>query len=435
MKRILLAALLAALFLSGCKNGGRTEQGVTATVTARPEAVSPTPGQETKPETTKDPDAEPETMPPGNDTQTGIILPGFEIPSVSYSVWKDGKKTAEIVNPYAPSITNSGVLYAIHTEKGPNVRDAEYHLLNPDTGDDRLIGTVIDESYETAYNRVELNGRIYTLIVKREPEDGESQPLILLEIDPQKGITEHKVCEDGFPYAMLAKADDCLMIGNHDINEENTDSVWLYNPTDESMKKVICYPDGDRPLLQLCHVENETLVLCIREKGGKKSIILERYDSEFRKTEERDITGIYEKAFDETYAPEDRINELSLPVSGFFVTKEGLMYYENFSCTHFLADLVSGEVLRSAECFTAVKGSNGTLYYDLMKGFRPGTEIPNRTYLLEGKELKVSESNEENPLYYFFSMSQAENGTTMTEFEYNDPENQISDLPPMLVIR
>ncbi len=435
MKQILLAVLVAALFLTGCKNEGRTEQGVT--VTASPEAVSPTQNPEVKPETTPEttPDTKPETTPPGNDTLTGVILPGFEIPTVSYSVWKDGKKAGEIVNPYAPTVTNSGVLYANHTEKGPRVRDAEYHLFEPDTGADRLLGTVIDESYETAYNRVELGGKIYTLIVKGEPEDGESQPLILLEIDPQKGLTEHKVCEDGFPYAMLAKADDCLLIGNHDINEEMTDSVWLYNPKDESMKKVICYQDGDRPLLQLCHVENETLILCIREKDGKNSIILERYDSAFRKTEERDITGIYEKAFDESYAPEDRANEMILPVSGFFVTKDGLMYYENFSCTHFLADLVSGEIVRSAECFTAVKGSNGALYYDLMKGFRPGTELPNRTYRLEGKELTVSESNEENPLYYFFNMTQAENGTTMTEFEYNDPENQIPDLPPMLVIR
>ena len=52
MKQILLAVLVAALFLTGCKNEGRTEQGVTVTVTASPEAVSPTP--DAKPETTPD---------------------------------------------------------------------------------------------------------------------------------------------------------------------------------------------------------------------------------------------------------------------------------------------------------------------------------------------------------------------------------------------
>ena len=36
MKQILLAVLVAALFLTGCKNEGRTEQGVTVTVTASP---------------------------------------------------------------------------------------------------------------------------------------------------------------------------------------------------------------------------------------------------------------------------------------------------------------------------------------------------------------------------------------------------------------
>ena len=431
MKRIILLMLLAAVLLTACKDEGKTEKG------AKQNTNNPTPtGTEAeKPGTQTEKTPTPTPTPAGLDTQTGVILPGIIDDPVVSTVFKNGKKVAEATDMRAAAITDSGILYAKYMEKGEFIRDSEYHLLNPDTGEDRILGVVVDESYETTYNRVEMNGKIYTLIRKGELTDEESYPLILLEIDPEKGLTEHEVCPDGFPYAMLSRAGDKLLIGNHDLNEEATDSVWLYDPKDESFRQVICYWEEKRPLLQVFHDGKNAYILCLREKDGSNRIVIEQYDSNYQKIAENDITDLYLEGVEEGLTPEDILNEMIQPVSRFFLTEDGSLYYENFSCTSFLADLKNGRIIMSGECFRAAKGGDGTLYYDLMKGFREGTTVPNRTYRLTETGLTMTESNEENPFYYYIGISMSPNGTVMTVLEYDDPENIHPDLPPMLKIQ
>ena len=448
MKRIILLMLLAAVFLTACKNEGKTDQGVRVSPAPKgTEAEKPGTQDPEKPgtkdsdkpgtQTEKDPENpgdQTEKIPTENDTLTGVILPGIIDDSVVSEIWKGGKKVAEVTDMRAASITNAGILYAKYMEKGDFIRDSEYHIMNPDTGEDKLLGVVVDESYETNYNRVELGGKIYTLIRKGELTDEESFPLILLEIDPEKGLTERDVCPDGFPYAMLSRAGDKLLIGNHDLNEAATDSVWLYDPKDESFRQVICYQEESRPLLQVYHDGKNAYILCLREVNGSSRIIVEQYDESYRKIAETVITDLYLEGVEEGLTKEDVLNEMIQPVARFFLTEDGHLYYENFSCTSFLADLKNGCINQSGECFRAAKGSDA-LYYDLMKGFREGTKVPNRMYRLDRGDLKLSESNEENPLYYYTDISVSENGTVMSVFEYDDPENIQPDLPPRLVIQ
>ena len=49
--------------------------------------------------------------------------------------------------------------------------------------------------------------------------------------------------------------------------------------------------------------------------------------------------------------------------------------------------------------------------------------------------LTVTESNEENPFYYYIGISVSPNGTVMTVLEYDDPDNIQPDLPPILIIQ
>ena len=233
---------------------------------------------------------------------------------------------------------------------------------------------------------------------------------------------------------MLSRAGDKLLIGNHDLNEAATDSVWLYDPKDESFRQVICYQEESRPLLQVYHDGKNAYILCLREVNGSSRIIVEQYDESYRKIAENDITDLYLEGVEEGLTDEDVLNEMIQPVARFFLTADGHLYYENFSCTSFLADLKNGCINQSGECFRAATGSDA-LYYDLMKGFREGTKVPNRMYRLDGGDLKLSESNEENPLYYYTDISVSENGTVMSVFEYDDPENIQPDLPPRLVIQ
>ena len=430
MKQIILLMLLAAVFLTACKNGGKTEQGAKVTATD----PKPTGTEAEKPGTQTEKTPTPTPMPAGLDTKTGIILSDIIDEPVVSSVWKNGKKVAEVTDMRSAAITDAGILYAKYMEKGEFIRDSEYHLLNPDTGEDRILGVVADESYETDYNRVELGGKIYTLIRKGELTDEKSYPLILLEIDPQKGLTEREVCPDGFPYAMLSRAGDKLLIGNHDLNEAATDSVWLYDPKDNSFRQVICYREEKRPLLQVYHDGKNAYILCLREINGSNRIVIEQYDSNYQKTAENDITDLYLEGVEEGLTPEDILNEMIQPVARFYLTEDGHLYYENFSCTSFLADLRNGCINHSGECFRAAKGSD-SLYYDLMKGFREGTTVPNRTYRLSGTGLTATDSNEENPLYYYTGISVSGNGTVMTVLEYDDPENIQPNLPPMLKIQ
>ena len=415
MKRMLLtvAAVVTLLMLTACKDREKTpDQG--AKDKGKTENV------------TKEPPEEPPIKKP-DETLNEIVDP-----VVTTTVYKNGKKCVELTDADNPMMTDFGIIYTKHQFKGAFTRDEEYHLLVPDTGEDRILGTVNDLSYETVYDRVEMNGKVYTLIMKGELDDLGTKPLILLEIDPMKGLTERTVCESGFPYAMLAKAADCLLIGNHNMDGSDTDSLWAYRPEDGTSYEVKRYPDA--PLRHIYRDGKRAYALCARMKDGKTHMVIEQYDSTFSLVAEQDVTAIFEKACAEMGDGEARDMEMRQHVSGFHVTEGGMLYYENFSCTHFLADMNTGKILRSGECFCDVAGKPGELYYEYMKGFRTEASVPNTIYILSKTELTTSEFKTDNPDYYITDMSVSQNGTRLTRIEYKDPENRGEDLAPVWVI-
>ncbi|MBO4669365.1 MAG: hypothetical protein J5648_05260 [Lachnospiraceae bacterium] len=425
MKRIILLFLLAAVLLTACKDEGKTEQGV---------KVSPSAAEPTK----QVPDPNDTKTDPGSQkggVLTGVTAPEIVDPPVVTTVFMNGRKVAEVTDMESATITDAGILYKLCTMTGRYKADAEYHILNTETGEDRKLGTIRDEGYETRYNRVELNGKIYTLIVKGELDREELQSLILLEIDPAGALTEQVICKDGFAYAMLARCNDCLLIGNHGQSGEKADSVYLYDPKDGSVKEVLRYQEGTQPLRQIYSDGKQVYVLLARAEDGKTQLVIETYDLQFNKLSERDITALGEKANTGEIPDEWGGDEFLMHVSRFIVTESGIMYYENFSVTHFLLNLETGEILRDTDAFLAALGGNGELYFDMMKGFEPERDKPNYIYMLDGTKLTRTEYIASDPWYYIMSMSVSNNGTLMMVLEYSDLENINPDLPPMMIIQ
>lgn len=321
---------------------------------------------------------------------------------------KDGNRLGTISRLASPTITDRGIFYTVTPESGFGT--AEYRLYDPATGEDRLLGVMEEQSYETLYCRTELDGRLYTAALTGDLMDGKPDTLWLLSIDLVKGgLEKHKVDENGFPYAYVAAVDGKVLILEHDQQDDLFDRIMELDPAAGELTEAICLKldggaqNGDTARA-ICENDGKLNVLRVHFENGVTSLYIDSYDAEHNKTGERDITELASDAITQILTPDDVQSELPQMVCGFAV-EDGFVYYANFSATHFLAELETGRQLTDmGELFNASMGCGRRFYYRIMaeEGQDDIFELENGE--LTGKRFAAREG------YYLSLASAAPNG-------------------------
>ncbi len=331
------------------------------------------------------------------------------------------KKLGEIHLKGVATVTEAGIFYPALPEKGdPSI--TEYHLYDPDTGKDRVIGEMKDVAYEATYARCEMDGCIYLLVMTGNIMDNDPDPLVLVKADlTNQTLTPYPIDNGMSPYAVMTPAKDKIVMAWHDQQEILTDRVLEFDPAAETMKEIMTYTLDQQEIGEsirgLCSDGEKLYQLRILfEKAGKK-LLLDTFDLSYQKLSETDITSIVNEAASELQGGEDASIELQMPVSHFLV-REGCFYYENFSMTRCIANIETGKLLLAAnDLFNASIGSGRTFFYTIIKNGSDDENAPDVIYDLNWDELRAQEFTAFDPAYYLVNGSSAPDGTRLLVME------------------
>ncbi len=289
-----------------------------------------------------------------------------------------GKKLGEIRQNGSATIYEEGILYTALSGKDRT----EYRIYSPENGSDILLGAQDSQSYEAAYSRLKLRGKIYTLAMTGNLYDTEKDPLWLLELDPAGGLQRYLLSENGFPYVNMTSFGEKLLIFIHDQGETMlSDRVLEFDPELGELREVIeftlqnelrgdslrgvCESDGKLLLLRL-HFESDADVslwmdeykpVDVDENGESKTI--------YEKKNESEITSLIRTAAENCgVVSQDVLLETEQPVAFFSVADGRYLWYENFSITHCLADLENGTVFSESDPFLSIgQGSVNPVFW------------------------------------------------------------------------
>ncbi len=336
----------------------------------------------------------------------------------------EGNRIGSIRPNGAITLTDAGIFYSVLSD---SAKKAEFRLFDPETGENASLGRIEDFAYEASYCRLELGGKIYTLVQTGNLFDSAPDPLTLLEFDPANGgMKEYCVEENGFAYSAMAAVNGKLLIIDHDQEDVLHDRLIEFDPASGEMSEKLSFEldeSGDT-LRGVCAHEGGFYLLRVQFDGGKK-MFLDKYDGSFRLIESEDISYLIKSAAD-SMTPEEAEDEFNQWVSRFFVTEDGVLYYESFSVLRCLAVLDSGEQLIIAnDLFNASSGSGEPVFLWIYGG-SDGNEKD--VFELRDKKLAVSEKGFELPNQrYFYTFASASESGNRLIFLGSD-----ETLPPLL---
>ena len=334
---------------------------------------------------------------------------------------EQNEKLGEIHLNGVAMITEAGIFYPALPENGdPAV--TEYHLYDPDTKKDTIIGEMKDVAYEASYARCELDGCVYLLVMTGNIMDNVPDPLVLVKADLiNHTLTPYPIDDSISPYAVMTPAKDKLVIAWHDQKEILTDRVMAFDPAAGTMKEIMAYTLDQQEIgesIRGLYSDGEKLyqLRLLFEKTGKK-LLLDTFDLSSQKISETDITSIVNEAASELQGGGDASIELQMPVSRFLV-REGCFYYENFSMTRCIANIETGKLILAAnDLFNASIGSGWTFFYTIMKNGLDDENAPDVIYDLNWDELRAQEFTAFDPAYYLVNGSSAPDGTRLLVME------------------
>ena len=346
---------------------------------------------------------------------------------------RDGKPLGVIERYGLCTVTDSGIFYPANVPGSRGVTK-EFRLFDPVSGEDRLLGTVENVYYEAAYARVEFDGTLYTLVVSGDPMDGEPDPLLLLAFDLEKGgVSGHTVSENGFPYVSMTENSGRLLIMNHDQTDILTDRLIEFDPVASAFTERLAFT-LDKELhgesVRGVYAEDGRIYLLRLRFEGEGSVraLLDTYDGAYQKLSELDITDLLVQNAD------DPSNELMQAVDRFTVTWGRILYYENFSVTRCLADIVTGERLPGVVTdglFAGSQGSGRQIWFDTFATLEK--EGKNSIYsLMVNGTLFTENFTGSDPRYYITSGSVSPNGSLILEACYVNPDDNADALPVMI---
>ncbi len=313
-----------------------------------------------------------------------------------------GEKLGAIERNGAATLTDAGILYCSSAANN----ETQYRLFSPENGSDTLLGSLADQSYEASFARLTLKGKIYTLAVTGNLYDSEPDPLWLLELDPQGGLTQHKLSDNGFPYAGMTEIGGRILVWFHDQGEtELTDRVLEFEPESGALREVMTYTlknelSGDT-LRGVCVMNGQLCLLRVHfESETQASLWIDLCDviqftdddaaqPEYNLAETVEITGTFLAAAERAAVSEDLINEMKQPVAYFRFIDGRYLWYENFSITRCLADLETGTVFEETDpYFSLAPGGEIPVFWRLLGG-ADGTD--RGFYTLRGGKLEKTE--------------------------------------------
>ena len=345
MMRKLIACICALILLAGLPAGcGRKEE----------------PGR-TSPEEAADPD------------RTESAVPETPPESVTEILDRDGKKLGAIDSRASATAADAGVFYSLwqpveNVWTGP----AEYRFFRVSDGKDIRLGTLEDQGYEAVYTRTELDGKVYTLALAGNPFDDKADTLCLLAADPAaETLTKTEISKKGFPYAAMAAADGKLLILNHETGKEKCDKIYAFDPASGGAREVLSFPDdGSSSLRSVAAAEDGFYLLRLTLKNGAvDALVLDRYDSAYRKVSEQPLQESFTKAalsIRGLLSEGDVRNEAGMMVSGFAVEDGRYLFYENFGIARLVLDLQTGDALLAQDDqYSMAPGGGRPLLYRL----------------------------------------------------------------------
>lgn len=284
--------------------------------------------------------------------RTESAVPETPPESVIEILDRDGKKLGAIDSRASATAADAGVFYSLW-QPAENVwtGTAEYRFFRVSDGKDIRLGTLGDQGYEAVYTRTELNGKVYTLALAGNPFDDKADTLCLLAADPAaETLTKTEISKNGFPYAAMAAADGKLLILNHETGKEKCDKIYAFDPASGGVREVLSFPDdGSSSLRSVAAAEYGFYLLRLTLKNGAaNALVLDRYDSAYRKVSEQPLQESFTKAalsIRGLLSEGDVRNEAGMMVSGFAVEDGRYLFYENFGIARLVLDLKTGEAL------------------------------------------------------------------------------------------
>lgn len=434
--------LSALLLLSGCA----THKVDTKNTTAAPTTTVSSTLEATTEATTESSDSIKDTA--ETEDPDNMILPTYyNIPLRIAD--KDGNKISEVSFFGNYNLTDHGVLYTKLPKKDDN-SVIEYRLFDLDTKEDKKLGEMSGLSYQTAYSYIEMNGKLYTLAMTGNLLDEIPDPLLLLEIDLEKGgINQYVISENGYPYVALCQAGQKVLAFTHDQQDDGLliDRVMEFDPETQALREVMIfkfsehhagdtvralYSDGKSIYLLRVHVENDV-----------SSLILDTYDMSYAKTGEQDITQIFLNSIptseligvEAVTESNPKEADMYYQVSRFFITPEGDLFYCNFSDEIFLVNLKTAKAHELDPLFRASFGSGNPFFGLICQNIDPNEPGSNLIFHLKDDGTLESQAiNLFGDQYSIDTMLTTPGGKEAIFMSINDPGHLNTDYPCILYI-
>ena len=288
----------------------------------------------------------------------------------------DGELLGRIDARAVCTAADDGFFYSVITEWNGSTGTAEYHFFRTADRKDIFLGRLEELGYEAVYTRTELNGIVYTLVLTGNPSPSDPTPdtLWLLAADGRGGTMERcKITERGYAYAAMAAVNGKLLILNHEMDDARTEAVYEFDPASGTVRQLLALSEESGSLRSLAADGDGFCLLRVRTENGTAGLFLDRYDGGGNRLSETDITDIFLGAAQQVsgiLTPEDARNELGMLVSGFSLADGRYLFYENFSVTHLILDLQTGEALfAGSDLYPLSLGGGEKVFYRM---FFPG---------------------------------------------------------------
>ena len=359
---------------------------------------------------------------------------------------KDGRHIGQIPFNSGMTLTNNGIFYttSISGTTSPDtiavgLNEGEkdvvvYHLYDIQTDERYDFGSIPDQDYEAGYCRIELNGKLYTLITTGNVMDKEPDTLLLAEFDlTGHTINQYRISDNGFPYTAMAEVKGKLLILNHDQTDVLNDKLYLFDPESKQTEQVMqfelngntgntirsMYSDGKYIYILRLHFEGENNV----------TMFLDTYDLDLKKLSEKEISAMLKESAGKNLVTEDVANEMKQMVSNFMVLDEKYVNYENFSTTRFLGNAEDGKLFSETEgagdMFLVSSGSGAPFFYCIFGG----GENENIIYEWKDGTLEKTVFKADDDRYYITAASRSPDGKTLIQVAYTNPEDRNDTLP------
>ena len=312
---------------------------------------------------------------------------------------EDGSRTVALDARYLCTAAEKGLLYDDFDQAAAPTSTAVYHWIDTAAREDVTLMTLEDQSYETVYARTELDGAVYTLALTGNSRDNAPDTLWLLCFDgPGRTAAKYQITDNGFPYCSMAAMDGKLLIVSHEMTHPASDRVYVFDPADKTVRKLLSFPAGDDvtdTLRAVCADEDGFALLRLHLEGGSSELYLDRYDrsgqsrSELALNEQMiaaalEVPGVLSR--------QEVLDEFGMMVSGFRLEEGRYLYYENFGRLRLIVDLETGRTLFAGDDLYAMSVGSGRPAFYFLDFFMPGGDelhTPGIYALREGEMTKL----------------------------------------------